>query len=461
MATEYESQGKVLALRGAKDVGVIQEEDPKPKKPPITEIYEELAWGFAGILPDRTSFGFPPYEQLNPSGSYIRIIKNNTEDGHCILEVMPYSHGRTNVYKRSDDYLTERLSWYIEKLKEGCNHDPMFQAHWLHCRAKDITEIRHLLLIRHYTKMVFEEEIHPALFLTQPGATWLRLDFDPIPCSNLDDAPAWAEIKSRSICNFDGAAAYLYSVFLSGASRQQHLWVQGDGQDSKSSLDECLSMALGEAYFPTEVETAINDPYWVADLEGKRLVLFREAGKKFISCSRAKTLTGDAWLTGRSIYKARRKFKNNCMVIYMSNDLPEITATKANLRRLILWKLATYNGPIIDNYAEILFGELPWLLGYGKHIYEENGCRIPVDEAPALECAMSGNEYELSCFDKYFFHTGNDYDKVPANIVQQKMGYEFSGKPARESAIAAWMTILKITKVPTKTGTFYLGMRLK
>ena len=205
----------------------------------------------------------------------------------------------------------------------------------------------------------FEEKIAPVLFKSDKGITWKRLDFDPTPM----ETPLFDELMSRTEESLV-VMAYIGSIFVSSADRQQWLCLHGDGKNGKSRLGTFLSKCLGDACQSAKPPRG-EAKFWNAQLLGRRLITFADCDDlKFLNTANFKSLTGADRIPieykGENVFDAEIDTK----FLIISNEKPKLDNTVSDVRRALYSEIAPFNGKEIQTevYNQKLWEEAPGVI---------------------------------------------------------------------------------------------------
>jgi hypothetical protein len=196
-----------------------------------------------------------------------------------------------------------------------------------------------------------------------PGYAWHLLDlesspdqeaFKTLPDSRREaenfameylekNCPYWHEQLTR-MSNRLAFLCYLGSILDLRAKPQQYLWLYGDGQDGKSTILKVLKKVLGGAALMTDWPHSPNN-FYTARFEGKRVLLIDEEPEG--TCVRTdlwRRITGADTITIEPKGKQAYEISNNLLIVVGSNYRPSIRARKADLRRLIICDVKSFEG---------------------------------------------------------------------------------------------------------------------
>jgi hypothetical protein len=239
---------------------------------------------------------------------------------------------------------------------------------------------------------------------SDPGLCWKRLPFD----LNVEGpTPQWDFLLSHTEQK-EIVMMWIGSTFITNSSREQWLWMYGNGDDGKGTILEFLYDIYGDAYTPGETNHKGNK-HWKANFLGKRIVGFADCSDtKFFTSDTMKSLTGDSYHVidpkGEKPYTARL----DCKFIAASNKPLELGAGKADVKRALIASFRTIEDGQLISKQEVLRRlreEAPAFLTACKKLYLEkrtHNDRIPMD-LDLLEVTVA-NKYEVyeAIFEKYF-----------------------------------------------------------
>lgn len=231
----------------------------------------------------------------------------------------------------------------------------------------------------------FEELIQPVLEKDFPGYCFHRLDFNfergEVEVEKV--CPAFTELFSR-ITNGGAFMAWIGSLFDAKSSRQQYVWLYGDGRNGKSTLGRILTKLMGPAA-RSEHPPSDNDKFWTYGLLGKRIVIFGDCNNfGYPNKGQFKALTGEDHI--------RIEIKNgpsysaalNCKFLFFSNTKPDINGGESGKRRLIYCEVGAVTVEFGKDYEDRLWAEVPAFIGKCLQLYKEvtkDSATIPVDDS--------------------------------------------------------------------------------
>lgn len=252
-----------------------------------------------------------------------------------------------------------------------------------------------------------EATVAPVRPLSEPGKCWRRLPWD----YTAGPTPTFDEIMGR-MSNAEAFKAWVGSLFVVGSDRQQYVWLWGSGQNGKSSLARFLNDVFKTTY-RSEFVSASQTPnqFWTSGLLGSRLVVFPDCNHyRFPTDGLFKSLTGDDGVRiefkGRPIYTTSL----NCLFMFLSNEKPDLTGEKADLRRAIYCELLPLaSGTEVastNEYQARLWAEgASWILNCietWKRLTGTGSRDIPTDREALLNIIASGQEEFNHVFDVNF-----------------------------------------------------------
>jgi hypothetical protein len=224
-------------------------------------------------------------------------------------------------------------------------------------------------------------EIPPAVLMkSEPGLAFHRVPFD---ANDFDffSMPVFEEMLSRC-SNPEALCAFIGSIFVPRADRQQYLWIYGEGENGKSSLMRFLGRLLGPAYHADEVPQGHYDKYWTSAFVGKRLVAFPDCNSPcFPRSAKFKGLTGSDAIRIEGKYDKAFSTTLDCKFVFLSNEELIISDEKADTRRAIYVKMGAIKGRPDPKYEEKLWAEAEQIVAYCLDIYRKycpNNEQVPV-----------------------------------------------------------------------------------
>jgi hypothetical protein len=214
---------------------------------------------------------------------------------------------------------------------------------------------------RGLTEPLDRDSIKPVVQKSTDSKCWHRLPWD-LP-REPGETPTFDELFSRMKENQAPLMAWIGSLFIPEADRQQYVWMYGDGQNGKGRLVNFLARCMGPSY-GSEVPPAKHGDsrFWTAGLMGKRLIAFPDCTMySFPTQGIFKSLTGGD--KQRIERKGCDSFSADldCKFIFLSNTEPTLTGSTADRRRVIFISMAPIEAAPIPQakYDGMLWDEGP------------------------------------------------------------------------------------------------------
>ncbi len=223
--------------------------------------------------------------------------------------------------------------------------------------------------------------------------------------------PATNEFLDR--LNDPGAfAAYCYAIYAGRYRGRQVLWVQGDGEDGKSTFMKAFATLFGVTAGSADWSIMKNAPQFVASLfvDRKFVSIPDNANAYLLMTEIFKSLAnpGADPVTVNVKYGKMYTTELEAHVCVMSNFAPEIIGERHNVSRTLWLTIDEFTGDPDPNYGERLRAELPGFLAFGERCYAER-CKddyeIKVNEAvrkAVAERISDSNERFEIIFEKHF-----------------------------------------------------------
>lgn len=249
---------------------------------------------------------------------------------------------------------------------------------------------------------IFEHEVLPVVQKSELDRYCyhrLHFDFKSEPAS-ASEIPLFTELFKR-VTNAQAVMAWLGSLFDPKSDRQQYLWIHGEGQNGKGCLGRILKKLLGpSAGWNTPQKE--NDKFWTNSILGKRLVLFGDCNNyKYVTSGDFKSLTGGDGIRVEIKSGPVSSVEIDAKFLFLSNDKPEISSSKADTRRAIFSKFEESRIDYGKDYEERLWLEVPVFISECVRVYKivtANSRTIPVDEVElAILCAANEERFEVFC----------------------------------------------------------------
>lgn len=202
---------------------------------------------------------------------------------------------------------------------------------------------------------------------SEDGLCFHRLDFDPDP---LIETPLFDLFLKRT-SNSEALKCFIGSVFIEESDRQQYVWLYGQGMNGKGTLLRFLDKCLGISYFSTEPPTR-DDKFWNYNLIGKRLVAFPDINNCYFPASQKfKMLSGGDKIPVEPKGKQAYNIQPTCKFIFASNERPEISSQKSDLRRSIFCEIGEIE-KVESGFENKLWLEASGIIGKCIKTYKEN-----------------------------------------------------------------------------------------
>lgn len=411
-----DDEGKVVPIkpRTKKEIKRQQDEDAKTRKAQYKmDIIQEMCGRFYGkctIPPQMLNVYAHPFNE--------RLCKHVDNRG----EPSFFEVDEDNVARLvSETYVITSITKYVNDQEWGYrnNFKPTF--------IDDVKSIFSTWCglapeLSYYPKSVALKE--------DPSYCFYRLPWSLNTPAKLEGCELFSELLGR--CNNSEALlAWIGSLFVPEAYRQQYVWMYGEGMNGKGTLMRLLHKALGQrAAMFTEAGTK-NKPvsnFWTSSLIGKRLIMFEDCNNhNFVLTGLFKTLTGNSTIRTEGKNKPERNDPFDGMFMFASNDMPNISSQKSDLRRCIFVEIAPIKGEHDPWYEEQLWQELPKFLAVAVSFYREK-CPaygvIPVDGA-VTEALAALNEEWLEAFCERCFIIGRKPDHILEKDQPSMTGMQF------------------------------------
>ncbi|MGA4555683.1 DUF5906 domain-containing protein [Methylorubrum aminovorans] len=189
-------------------------------------------------------------------------------------------------------------------------------------------------------------------------------------------------------------AAWLYGIASGKYRGRQVLWIEGDGEDGKSTFMMAFASLFGTTAGSADWATMKNAPQFVAGLfVDKKFVYVPDNANPYLLMTEIfKTLAnpGADPVTVNQKYGKMYTTTLEAHVAVLSNHAPEISGERHNVSRTLWLRLAEFTGERDPNYGARLRAELPGLLAYGEKCYAklcQNDYVIAVNDA--VQAAMA------------------------------------------------------------------------
>ena len=251
----------------------------------------------------------------------------------------------------------------------------------------------------------FREKIYPVLEKSQEGYCYHRLPFDAceMPTPLFDSFLAHVETNKFAL------QAFLGGLLDPNFRRQFYLWLWGSGGDGKGTLMRLLHRIFQNAYtVMSSSQKAQESQFFTSSLIGKRVAAFQD-------CHNPKLVRSEVFmqLTGGDALRIEPKGKDayvtdiDALAIVSSNDQPNLTNSKAHIRRLIMCEMRQRE--VLDGdpqtYEDRLWGEVAGIMWKCKEAWkqmkEKHGGMI-ADQEAAQDVATASEGRFTYITNKYF-----------------------------------------------------------
>lgn len=277
----------------------------------------------------------------------------------------PYRIHKENLKDMDIRYLKENPGQVLSAISEGNIRGDL--AHFIQKRIGslmefDFTAPQMSSCVRYCLEKLpsLEFKIHPVRQLTQQGYTWHRLDFDAadVPTPTFDALMKYVTTNAEALLAFCGA------LFDSDVQLQQYCWLYGDGLNGKGSLFRFLKKLMGPAYTHLETDRNKLDKFQASALIAKRLAVASDCmNAGFVTTSFFKALTGGDSVQIEEKNKTPYTDHLSTMCMFGSNERPEISSRKADLRRVIFVEFSEVpDDEMIENFEVKLWDERAGIL---------------------------------------------------------------------------------------------------
>jgi hypothetical protein len=221
-------------------------------------------------------------------------------------------------------------------------------------QAEDCLAQAEATIVKNGFNRLIDDEIKPVAFSNDDCFCFHRLGiprFKP-PQEWIDGPRDWGHLGSfmnsirEAMADYDEETdeSLMFRRLLSAIgqllwdskpSREIVYWY-GKGGDGKTTLCNYIASKLGDSALPNLRPRCLESEYYLAQLEGKRMVIAEEAGKGQFLTEGIKAITGNRFITGRHPHERIRTFESHVMIWYTSNELPIIDGENSSKDRLRL-----------------------------------------------------------------------------------------------------------------------------
>lgn len=259
----------------------------------------------------------------------------------------------------------------------------------------------------------------PFTTASDTSLTFHRLPFDFVHTE--EPTPTFDQLLKRMGTDQDTLVRlWIGSLFVEESDQSSYLWIYGEGNDGKGRLASVLGKIFGPAYLGSTVPDDRNMRFWTHSLLGKRLVCFGECNNyNFPMTALFKSITGGDTVNVEEKGKNMFSTKLQCRFLFLSNERPGITGSRANLRRALYVKMRPMTDEEEKNRmpaAEMesrLWDEVPAFIGRCiaeyRSKYPHHAPIIADDKAKAgLDDLVAENEELLAVVTDRYFTQGDD-----------------------------------------------------
>lgn len=251
--------------------------------------------------------------------------------------------------------------------------------------------------------------------------TFHRVPFTPAA----GPTPLWDELLGR-MGNAEAFQLWFGSLFDLKADRQKYLWLYGGGGDGKGAVLRVLRRIFGTAYRAEEVPQGRGDKFWSYWLQGMRVVAFGDTNDAgFAAGGFFKSLTGGDSV--RMEVKGGASFcaELGCMFVFASNERPDLSSERADLRRIILCDFAPITGDPDDAYEERLWEEVPAFVERCMSLYAAHGHKPITADTESIEqwIGTLEDKYQAEIEEGFVFYDKAQYarEELAPYITPNKM----------------------------------------
>lgn len=251
---------------------------------------------------------------------------------------------------------------------------------------------------------------------------FISLEIAEGPCPTFDN------FIERCGANGPALMAFIWSIF-EDVEVQQYILMRGEGEDGKGSLMRFIENLVGaRAYHGTSSQ----DKHWVAKLVGKRVAFWGDVNSTaFVMSESFKSVTGGDRVTVEEKYKPSFSASLDFRAFIATNNEPELTSKKSDLRRIIYIQVAELT-PKIPYYEEKLKSEAAGILfkcrEQFKLLYDPALKKIKCDDTLAKDKA-SEFEIEFSGLVHQCFEIGKDFEALNEEVFNEvRLVFKFTSR---------------------------------
>lgn len=292
----------------------------------------------------------------------IKLHRWVDHEGHSVI----YEEKNGVVRIVAKDHVNFLIAnYYAQCALEGENF-------WGQVTASDCEKIRLLWLARSSST---EGKWIPLAFANDSRLALHKVGFVPVPGWGYEalfsgGTPRYADLMKR-MTDHKIFMAWVGSLFDPMSQRQQYTWIYGSGGNGKSALIRAIMDQLG----PVAVNENPPTPgakHWTVGLRNKRLVVFADCNNiSFVTSGEFKSLTGEDGV--RIEQKGKDSYTEKLQAKYLisSNDRPCVSSSKADMRRILFFKIGEIEKDFGQNYEDDLRDETELFLGFCYNTYLE------------------------------------------------------------------------------------------
>lgn len=176
-----------------------------------------------------------------------------------------------------------------------------------------------------------------------------RMTFNRLPWKEgvTGPTPTWDGLLGR-LSNATALKAWIGALFVNDATHQQYIWMYGQGGEGKGCIDRFLEKVIGTGYRSEEPPES-GDKFWTYGLIGATLVTFADCNNRtFPSTGKFKSLVANDAV--RCEEKNGKIFSTRlgCRYMFFSNEQPNLTTERADMRRVIYCEFAPQSEQRVD-----------------------------------------------------------------------------------------------------------------
>lgn len=312
---------------------------------------------------------------------------------------VPYEEGDDGIVRKiADDRIHHFIAKYWREILTGGDR-PIILGRF---SADDLLKTRKLWLglskerREKFLCLGWKSELRPALH---------KMPFDPMPAALGPDesCPLFSELMSRT-SNYQTLMGWIGSLFDEHSQRQQYAWIYGAGGNGKSALVRVLMNALGPVAASENPPTK-DAKHWTCGLSNKRLVVFPDCNNvRFVTSGDFKQLTGEDPVRMEPKNKPVYHEYIDAKFLIISNDRPNISSTKADLRRVLFFSIGDLpDSAKVGNFESRLAAEAPAFLSLCWDEYRAQSKGNPRYEFVArdqneINSVVEDTEHEMEAF---------------------------------------------------------------